>query len=134
MNYLLDTHTLLWSLSKTDAIPEYTLDIIADPGNNIYVSSISLWEIAVKQSVGKLVLSNTSSTDLLNAITAQGFTFITLDPAEALESSTLKRYDNHKDPFDRMLIFQALQRGYTLLTKDSRIKQYEEIGLQILWK
>ena len=134
MNYLLDTHTLLWSIANTEAIPKSTLNIISEPGNNIFVSSISLWEIAIKRSIGKLAITNASDKDLVNAIIAQGFTFITLEPTEALASSTLKRYENHNDPFDRMLIFQALHRGYILISKDKRMKQYEEIGLQVLWK
>ncbi|MBK9248733.1 MAG: type II toxin-antitoxin system VapC family toxin [Ignavibacteria bacterium] len=133
MNFLLDTHTLLWSIANTRAIPESTLEIISNPINNVFVSSVSLWEIAIKQSIGKLVISNIHSKDLVMAVTSQGFTFITLEPEEALESRSLKRYNNHNDPFDRMLIFQALKRNYTLISKDSRMIQYEEIGLKLLW-
>ena len=133
MNYLLDTHTLLWTLVNPSEIPKKTLNIIIDPKNKIFVSSVSFWEISIKVSLGKLKLNSMDTDNLIGYCKDQGFNFISLEPDEAIKSSKLQRYENHKDPFDRMLIQQCISRNLVFISKDVRLKQYKNNGLNFIW-
>ena len=133
MNYLLDTHTLLWTLAKPSEIPKKTLSIISDPQNKIFVSSVSLWEISIKVSLGKLKLNSEETVNLIENCKEQGFEFINLEPEETIESSKLERFENHKDPFDRMFIQQCISRNLIFISKDVRLKQYKSTGLVFIW-
>jgi len=129
---LLDTHTLLWVIGKSYELSPRMKDYITDCDNEVYVSAISLWEIALKCSIGKLEL-NFEVEDIPVYCTKFGFRLIPLDPLDALHSLKLPLKENHKDPFDRMLIYQCIRHNYTLLSRDNKMKLYENEGLQYIW-
>jgi PIN domain nuclease of toxin-antitoxin system len=133
MKLLLDTHTLLWSIGKSNELSQRVLNELENSSNEILISAISLWEIALKYSVGKLIIESFDIREIPKYCEEIGFELIALNPIEALSSLQLPLKENHKDPFDRMLIYQCIQNGYTLISKDSRLKLYKDDGLKYIW-
>ena len=129
---MLDTHVLLWAIGKSDELPPRVLDDITNLKNEVCVSAVSIWEIALKCSVGKLSL-NFDVEEIPKYCEQMGFSMISLEPLEALGSLKLPLNENHKDPFDRMLIYQCIKRNFTLISKDSKMKLYKNDGLKYLW-
>jgi len=129
---LLDTHVLLWAIGNSTALSSRVTEYISDDQNEVFISAISLWEIALKHSTGKLEL-NFAVEDIPNYCQQMGFRLIPLMPLEALGILELPLKQNHKDPFDRMLIFQCLRGKYTMLSKDDKMKYYENDGLECIW-
>lgn len=119
MRILLDTHALLWWLTGDARIEHQAQDLIADPANDILVSSASLWEIVVKVRVGKL---GADIRDVVAAINAQGFERLDIRP-EHLEA-LVRLPMHHRDPFDHLLIAQAIAEGLTLLSEDQHVSAY----------
>jgi len=118
MKYLLDTHILLQWLNNDKTIPNKIAKIIADPDNIIFVSSVCTWEITIKQSLGKLEAPN----DLERAIEANEFQKLPITIEHSTYITNLPLF--HKDPFDRLLIAQAIIEKLTLLTCDIIIPKY----------
>lgn len=118
MNYLLDTHALLWWLTEPQKLSEKAQEIIRNRTNLIYVSSASIWEMAIKKSIGKLTLPH----NLLATVTAEFFKFLPILPEEALGVADLPSL--HADPFDRLLIIQAKLHDLVLITNDTKITEY----------
>jgi PIN domain nuclease of toxin-antitoxin system len=133
MKLLLDTHALLWSIGNSDKLSKKALEEIQNPHNDVLVSAVSLWEIALKYQLGKLFLGSFDIKDIPVYCEKIGFELISLDPVEALESANLSQKENHKDPFDRMLIYQCIRNYYTLVSQDNQIKEYRSDGLKYLW-
>lgn len=133
MKYLLDTHVLLWLAYEDAKLSDSVKDILLDPKNEIYLSSVSFWEISLKFQSGKLDLKG-HNPEMLKAGFDQNFDFRELD-LEMDDAITIYKLDSHihKDPFDRMLIWQALRKSLTFLTADENIQRYREIGLKVLW-
>ena len=132
MNYLLDTHAIIWALSDRGKLSNSVLDIMSDENNLIYASSISFWEISLKFSIGKLKINGILPNELPELIIEQGFDTIPLTPEESSSYYNLA-LTNHKDPFDTMLIWQAINRNLILITKDDNLQQYKIDGLKTLW-
>lgn len=132
MNYLLDTHTLIWVLSARNKLSKNVIDILDNTDHLIYVSSISFWEISLKFSIGKLQINGVLPNELPELIIEQGFETIPLTPQESSSSYQLA-FNSHKDPFDRMLIWQAITRSLILITKDETLNQYNVNGLKTAW-
>lgn len=130
MKYLLDTHYLIWALADTKKIPKKISALITDPENEIAVSAISFWEISLKSVLGKLTLTGFSPEDLPPACTQMGFTIIPISADDASKYHHLIA-NHHRDPFDRMLIWQAINNHYTLLSADKAIRKYTSEGLSI---
>ena len=130
---LLDTHTLLWAIGKSGELSQNTVEQLQDTKNMVFVSAVSLWEIALKHSLGKLVLDAFSVADIPVYCTKIGFEMLPLEPLEALGFHLLPAKENHKDPFDRMLIYQCIRNKYTLVSKDSKMRLYEGNGLKCIW-
>jgi PIN domain nuclease of toxin-antitoxin system len=104
---------------------------VKKPENQILVSAVSLWEIALKHSLGKLTV-NFDIQKIPEYCEKMGFELVPINPAEALQSSCLPQKTNHKDPFDRMLVYQCITNGYTLANGDNRIEQYKKDGLKFI--
>ena len=121
MKLLLDTHVCLWSLSDPDRLGQRVADAIVDPDNEVHVSAVTAWEIAIKQSLGKLELPDAAERWLPAALTAAGIELVAVQPADALRVRALPWH--HRDPFDRLLIAQAGD-GYTLVTHDASLRRY----------
>lgn len=132
MTYLLDTHTFIWAVTEPRKLSEKARQILADGQNDILVSAVSFWEIAIKSSIHKLVLNGFTPEDFPKAASDTGFRLLDLTPAV---TSTYHRLPAtyHKDPFDRMLIWQALLGDFYLISKDENVSKYSSEGLQISW-
>src|SRR6185436_10509114 len=113
MKYLLDTHTFLWTLAEPRKLPEAVLAATRNPDNEVFISSVSLWEIAIKTRRGKLDLGGVLNEHLPALAEKMGIQTIPLTPAEASTYGNLTE-DTHFDPFDRMLIWQAISRKMVL--------------------
>ena len=122
-DYLLDTHILLWWISDAEKLDRKVFDTIADGSNRIFISSASIWEIAIKESLGKLKVD----TDLEMIIESNGF--LELKISASCASATRKLESIHRDPFDRILIAQAIENRLTLITVDKQIKRYQNVEL-----
>ena len=119
MKLLLDTHIFLWALSEPNRLTQKQVIAMEDPTNTVYVSSISITEIAIKASLGKLELV----FDPLDAAEKSGFEMLDFSAKDALLLKDLPLH--HRDPFDRMLIAQAISRKLIIATQDSIIDQYD---------
>jgi len=115
---LLDTHALLWWLAD-EGLSEQARKAIADPANLVMVSAASTWEISIKKTLGKL----TAPDDLERQVHESGFTPLPIDLAHGIAAGQLPR--RHDDPFDRMLIAQAVAEGLTIVTHDKHFADYE---------
>ena len=133
MKYLLDTHVLLWTLFDSSKLPESIKEIIFNSQNEIYVSSISFWEISIKYGVGKLKLEKILPEELPIYSKKAGFEIINLDENVASSFHKLPR-KSHFDPFDRMLIWQSIKNNMTIISKDEKFKEYQSQGIKLVWK
>ena len=131
MKYLLDTHIFLWSLFSPEKISQYVANVIREPGNRIFISTITFWEIALKYSLNKLHLEGITPAELPEFANKMNYEFLILNVDDAASFFHLPRI-SHKDPFDRMLIWQAIREKLVLITKDSKISAYKEWGLKVL--
>ena len=116
---LLDTHALLWALTSPDKMDDLARDAVSDPRNDIFVSAVSGWEIALKSNLGKLQVP----VNVYEMIEATGFTHLPITFAHGVAAGRLPLY--HRDPFDRLLIAQAQAEGLVLVTRDRYILQYD---------
>ena len=133
MKYLLDTHTFIWSISESKLIPERTSLEIRNPKNEVFISAVNLWEISIKTRIKKIDLGSVAVDDLIGLAEEMGFQLIGLSPEEALSYCKLEE-DSHFDPFDRMLIWQAINRNLTMISKDLEFDKFVPHGLRLLWK
>ena len=115
---LLDTHALLWWLAEPRRLNGRAYRAIADAFNEVFVSAVSGWEIAVKRALGKLQ----APENLETSVQEQGFTPLSLTSFHAEQAGALPPH--HGDPFDRMLVAQAQAEGLVLVTRDARIPLY----------
>jgi PIN domain nuclease of toxin-antitoxin system len=118
MMLLLDTHVLLWWLENPGQLSRQAKKAIQDGSNRVYISAAVAWEIAIKKSLGKLEAPD----DLEEMIDANRFTPLPVTIAHALGVMSLPNH--HRDPFDRILIAQALHEGLRLVTRDQEIAKY----------
>lgn len=127
MNLLLDTHALIWFITLDKNLPTKTKSIIENTDNRCWVSIASLWEIGIKHSLGKLNIE-IGLNELFKIIEQSGFEILTINPQHTLVVASLSFH--HRDPFDRMLVSQAISDKLTIVTKDSILKQY---AVKTLW-
>ncbi|HET9894094.1 MAG TPA: type II toxin-antitoxin system VapC family toxin [Streptosporangiaceae bacterium] len=118
MRLLLDTHALLWWLADA-GLTDQARDAVADQANLVMVSAVSAWEISIKKAVGKL----TAPDDLEQQIDEGGFAPLPITIRHGIAAGELPRH--HDDPFDRMLIAQAVAEGLTVVTHDKRFADYD---------
>jgi PIN domain nuclease of toxin-antitoxin system len=119
---LLDTHVLLWWLAD-ESLSQRARDAIADPDNLVMVSAATAWEISIKKALGKLAAPD----DLEQQVQAGGFTALPISIAHGIAAGQLARH--HEDPFDRMLIAQAVAESLTIVTRDQR---FEDCAVALL--
>ena len=122
MRLLLDTRALLWWLAD-EGLSERAREAVADPANLVAVSAASAWEISIKRALGKLAAPD----NLDHQLAAGGFEPLPISVAHAVTAGHLPRH--HEDPFDRMLIAQALAEGLTVVTRD---KRFDDYGIPLL--
>ncbi len=121
MKLLLDTHALLWWLSDDDRIAPQARELISDPGNDVLVSAASLWEIVVKVRVGKLEADVEAISEALGR---QDFTWLGIDADHLRTLARLPLHPNHRDPFDHLLIAQAITEEAIFVSEDRHVSQY----------
>ena len=132
MTYVLDTHYVLWSLFLPERIQESAMEIFRNRDAAKIVSGVNLWEISLKYSLGKLTLEGTNPDQIYEKIIEAGYHVIGIDNRELFTYYKLPQKEDHKDPFDRLLIWQAIQNEYTILTADRKFSQYTEDGLKVV--
>lgn len=118
MRYLLDTHTLLWARATPDLLSADALAVLESADNALYLSIASLWECAIKSSIGKLDVPD----DFYRTV-AGDYEILGIDVSHVEASANLPLH--HRDPFDRMLVAQARLGGLTLVTRDRDIARYD---------
>lgn len=122
MKYLLDTHTLIWLLNGDDNIPSKVVDIIESPKNEIFVSIISFWEIAIKKSLGKLDIVD-STEKILKEAEDSGIKVLDIKPKHVFYVEKL--YFHHRDPFDRILIATTITEKLKIISIDEVFDKYK---------
>ncbi|MBW4563991.1 MAG: type II toxin-antitoxin system VapC family toxin [Mojavia pulchra JT2-VF2] len=122
MKILLDTHIFLWFISGDNRLSIDVIDAIRAPDNTVYLSFVSIWECIVKYQLGKLPLPESPEIYLPKQRDRHQIANLDLDEGSVSQLASLPSL--HKDPFDRMLICQALQHGLTIATVDSAIRAY----------
>ena len=128
MRVLLDTHTFLWWVEDNTGLSTTAHRVIADETNDIIVSAASAWEIATKHRLGKLPEAGAVATDVAGCIANEGFEALAISVADAERAGRLPGH--HGDPFDRMLIAQALGHDLAIVSVDAAFDRY---GVNRLW-
>ncbi len=132
MKLLLDTHVFIWALMDTSRLSAVVKYQMQESENEVLVSAVSFWEIAIKHSLGKLELNGLLPSEMAGiAEREMGLNLLGLDAFSAADSGTIPLL--HKDPFDRMLIYQAIHSGYCMVSADKRFSEYQAHGLKLLW-
>jgi PIN domain nuclease of toxin-antitoxin system len=132
MKYLIDSHVLLWSLMKPSELSPKVKAILNDPFDSIYISAVSHFELSLKYSLGKLDLEDFKPEDLMNEANRIGFLELPLTAEDAAGLYQLD-FKEHKDPFDKMLLWQAVRNKLKFVSRDSRVSVYSNYGLEIIW-
>ncbi|OFX32307.1 MAG: twitching motility protein PilT [Armatimonadetes bacterium RBG_16_67_12] len=128
MKLLLDTHAFLWWITGSEHLSEPARAAIADGANEVYFSAASGWELAIKASLGRVVLPDALEEFMSEQLATNGFDVLPIHLRHALGVRGLP--DLHRDPFDRILIAQAIAEGMSLVSGDPRITQYRA---DVLW-
>ena len=128
MRLLLDTHAFLWWVADDPRLPERARAAIAAGDNEIFFSAASAWEIAIKSGLGRVEVPEPLAEFINGQLYANAFEALPVHVRHAAAVATLPEV--HKDPFDRMLIVQAIEEGMTLITGDKQISGY---GAEVVW-
>ena len=119
MNIIIDTHIFLWLAADPEKISKLHMQYIEDLNNNIYISTMSIAEIMITKSIGNLNFE----ADILTILDEMGIEVLDFDAQSAIMLGILPMH--HKDPFDRMIICQAITNDYKIITVDSKFKMYD---------
>lgn len=131
MKYLVDTHILLWTIFEPEKLPNKFASLFKKEQAIFSVSDISFWEISLKYGIGKLQLNGVRPEKLPAVSRQMGYEIIPITTKLVASVHQLPR-NTHKDPFDRLLIWQALQQDFVFISRDSRIQEYLELGLKVV--
>jgi PIN domain nuclease of toxin-antitoxin system len=122
MKYLLDTHTFLWFINGDKALSATAQSLIEDPSNEIFLSIASIWEMAIKVSLGKLTMPQPFTEFVLKEMQENNINLINISPEHAGFVATLPFH--HRDPFDRLIIAQALSEKIAIIGSDTIFDSY----------
>jgi PIN domain nuclease of toxin-antitoxin system len=125
---LLDTHTFLWFMIDHPNLSQYAASLIEDPDNEVFISVATLWEIAIKVSLGKLHLAKPFEQLIPDQLQKNDFTLLPIEIIHLTQVITLPQH--HRDPFDRLMIAQSLVEDMPILSRDSNFDAY---NLERLW-
>jgi PIN domain nuclease of toxin-antitoxin system len=123
MRCLLDTHTAFWYFSGSSELSEKAKSAINDNNNEIFVSVVSAWEIAIKRSLDREKTTLCSVAEFFDEISASGYVLLKLEPRHVHPVETLPYH--HRDPFDRLLIATAIAEDMTFLSGDKNVLKYD---------
>ena len=115
---LLDTHVVLWAAMGSPRLPERARDLLSDPESELWFSAASIWEIVIKSGLGRSDFT-VDSVELRRSLLINGYRELAVSGQHALEIAELP--DMHRDPFDRLLVAQAVTEGYLLATVDAKL-------------
>lgn len=133
MTLLVDSHILLWAAIDDPRLRGEARKAFVDPENLLMVSVATLWELGIKHALGKLPLPVPARDFFAREITTRGYRVLDVQRAHAERAAELPYLDpGHRDPFDRLLVSQALVEGVPLLTADGRFGAYEALGMRIV--
>ena len=128
MRLLLDTQIAIWMLNDRSRVPRHIVDMIENPAHRVFVSAISIWEISIKFPLGKATAPPFSGEEAIRHFTRASFEFLSITPEHAAAVGTLPPH--HGDPFDRLLIAQALTEPLRFVTADRRLAAYSTTVIQ----
>ena len=128
MTFLLDTHVFLWLISEPEKIPKSTLNLLQHSTHNLFLSTASVWEMSIKYELKKLLLPEKPEKFILTHVRANQIEFLPISFESAAVVHQLPSH--HRDPFDRLLISQALHHKLVMVTTDVFIRRYE---VDVLW-
>jgi len=128
LNFLLDTHVALWAIADSPRLPLKARELIASPRTNVWISTASIWEIAIKHSLGRGDMP-ISGQDALRYFSESGYRRLPIEAEHAVAVEDLPAH--HSDPFDRILVAQALVEPMRLMTHDTRVALYSDTIIKI---
>jgi PIN domain nuclease of toxin-antitoxin system len=128
MRLLLDTQVFLWMASGSSRVPDGVRDAVRDPGHEVYLSVASVWELAIKQQIGRIALPGPAAE--FAAAERSRHAVASLPITESAIAHLTKLPDVHRDPFDRLLVCQAIEHEMTLVSADRELRRY---AVRILW-
>lgn len=132
MSYIIDTHVLLWTIFSPKKISNKAKTILVQPEPIKFVSIVSFWEISLKYSLRKIDLKGIQPDDIPDLAKKSRFEILNLK-SDVASSYYKLPYGKHKDPFDRMLAWQAIREECILLTSDKEFSNYKDHGLKVVW-
>lgn len=121
MSYLLDTHVVLWAARDDEQLPGSVRALLTDPATDVYVSSVTIWEVAIKSALGRPDFA-VNARRLRRGLRIAGYKELTITGEHAAAVAELPPV--HRDPFDRMLVAQSTVEGWSLITADKELKAY----------
>lgn len=127
MRYLIDTQILIWYQLNSPRISPHVAEILLDVSNEILVSQITLFEISVKQKIGKLSELDVSIEEIVSVIQQDGFAVLNLENQHIANYDRIPLAQDHRDPFDRLIIATALSENVSLISADEKFRSYKEI-------
>jgi len=128
MNLLLDTHVALWAITDSPKLPQKARDLITSPKTNVWVSAANIWEIAIKYSLGRGDMP-ISGQNAMGYFKESGYRFLAIEADHAIAVEELPAH--HQDPFDRILVAQALVEPMRLMTHDPVVALYSDTIIKI---
>jgi PIN domain nuclease of toxin-antitoxin system len=128
VNLLLDTHVALWAIADSPKLPKKARELIQSPKSSVWISAVTIWEIAIKYKLGRGDMP-ISSQDALRYFRDAGYVFLPVEPEHAVAVEDLPAH--HADPFDRLLVAQALIEPMRLITHDATVAQYSDTIIKI---
>lgn len=128
MNLLLDTHALIWWLGEDPALGARARDAISDADNTVFVNAVSAFEVSTKSRLGKLPEADILARNFIAQVTLEGFEFLAISVAHGVMGGQLQ--GAHRDPFDRLLMAQAILEGMTLVSNE---RLFDQFGVSRLW-
>jgi PIN domain nuclease of toxin-antitoxin system len=132
VHYLLDTHVLIWFQENNPKIPERVMKEIQKSGNTILFSQVSLFEISIKQKVGKLPAFYATIEEVYQQAINDGFTFLNIQNQHIYNYNKVPLLEDHRDPFDRLLIATAMEEKAVILSADEKVSLYPDL-VKVLW-
>ncbi len=133
MKLLLDTCCLLWALQDVPRLSPTARRVLKDHDNTLSVSALSFWEISIKASLGKLGLQGRLPEDFPQIVEDAGWLVLPLTPSVIASSGRLPHLADHRDPFDRLLVWQAICGDFALVSRDNAMNIYSPHGLKVCW-
>ena len=121
MRLLLDTQALLWWINDNPKLNQVKRELIADPRNTVLVSAVSFWEIAIKHRIGKM---EDTGSGVMSSVRASRIEIVQIEPSHLEQLERFVPLSGHKDPFDHLILAQAIERKAVLVTSDGALRSY----------